>query len=321
MPRLRMVGLAEAQRVHVGDRPRAHGEDVAHDAADAGRRALVGLDEARVVVAFHLEDGGLAVADVDDAGILARALDHPRRLGRQLLQMDARGFVGAVLAPHHREDAELGQRSARGPGSPAPAAYSSGVRPCSATMFGRDLGGGIAHDSASTMLVEQRLAVGRAEQRLDGVLRMRHQAQHVLGAVEDAGDVARRAVGVVASSSVAVGAAIAERDLAVRLRARSSVSLVGEVIAVVMRDRHAEHLALSRSWLVNSVWRVSTFRLHVAADELEAGVAHQDAGQQPRLGEDLEAVADAEHRPCPCRRGAFTSRMIGEWAAMAPQRR
>ena len=27
-------------------------------------------------MAFHLEDDGLAVADIDDAGILARALDH-----------------------------------------------------------------------------------------------------------------------------------------------------------------------------------------------------------------------------------------------------
>ena len=87
-----MVGPAEAQRVQVGDRPRAHGEDVAQDSADAGRRALVGLDVAGVVVALHLEDGGLAVADVDDAGILARAADHPRRLGRQLLQVDARAL-------------------------------------------------------------------------------------------------------------------------------------------------------------------------------------------------------------------------------------
>ena len=65
------------------DRPRAHGEHVAQDAADARRRALVGLDEGGVVVALHLEDAGQAVADVDDAGILARALDHPRRLRRQ----------------------------------------------------------------------------------------------------------------------------------------------------------------------------------------------------------------------------------------------
>ena len=89
---LGMVGPAEAQRVEVGDRPRAHREHVAQDAADPGRRALVGLDVARVVVALHLEDRRVAVADVDHAGILARAADHPRRLGRQLLQMQARAI-------------------------------------------------------------------------------------------------------------------------------------------------------------------------------------------------------------------------------------
>ena len=105
----RMVGRAEAQSVEAGDRPRAHGEDVAQDAADAGRRALIGLDEGGMVVALHLEDAGVPVADVDDAGILARPLDHPGRLGRQLAQVQARGFVGAVLVPHRREDAELGE--------------------------------------------------------------------------------------------------------------------------------------------------------------------------------------------------------------------
>ncbi len=85
----RVFRTAEPQRVQVGDRPGAHGEDIAQDAADAGRRALVGLDEAGMVVALHLEDGGQPVADIDHAGILARAVDHPRRLGRQLLQPDA----------------------------------------------------------------------------------------------------------------------------------------------------------------------------------------------------------------------------------------
>ena len=75
-----MIGPAEAQRVQVGDRPRAHGEDVAQDAADAGRRALIGLDVGRVVVALHLEDRRVAVADVDHAGILARARRSPTAL-------------------------------------------------------------------------------------------------------------------------------------------------------------------------------------------------------------------------------------------------
>src|SRR3546814_11417155 len=42
MLHLRMVRAAETQRVEVGDRARAHGEDVAQYAADPGRRALIG---------------------------------------------------------------------------------------------------------------------------------------------------------------------------------------------------------------------------------------------------------------------------------------
>ena len=104
-----VVERAEAQRVQQRDRPRAHREDVADDAADAGRRALIGLDERRVVVRLDLEDGGQAVADVDGAGVLARALHDARAGGRQRLQVDARALVAAVLRPHHREHAELGQ--------------------------------------------------------------------------------------------------------------------------------------------------------------------------------------------------------------------
>ena len=108
--RARVIGAPEAQRVEAGDRARAHREDVAQDAADAGRRALVRLDEARVVVRLHLEDGREAVADVDDAGVLAGALDDARALGGEALEVHARRLVGAVLAPHHAEDAELGVR-------------------------------------------------------------------------------------------------------------------------------------------------------------------------------------------------------------------
>ena len=102
-------GAPKRRRLRQAIGPRAHGEDVAQDAADAGRRALIGLDEGRVVVALHLEDDRVAIADVDDAGVFARALDHPRRGRRELAQVQARGFVGAVLVPHRREDAELGK--------------------------------------------------------------------------------------------------------------------------------------------------------------------------------------------------------------------
>jgi hypothetical protein len=46
---------------------------------------------------------------------------------------------------------------------------------------------------------------------------------------------------------------------------------------------------------VNSDWLFSTFS-GTAADEADAGIAHQCAGQQARFGQDLEAVAHAQHR-------------------------
>src|SRR5271157_1303680 len=58
----------EAERVHDSQRPRAHGEDVAQDAAHACGRALKRLDVAGVVVALDLEGAGPAFAYVDDAG-------------------------------------------------------------------------------------------------------------------------------------------------------------------------------------------------------------------------------------------------------------
>ena len=71
---------------------------------------------------------------------------------------------------------------------------------------------------------------------------------------------------------------------------------------------------------MNGVSERSTRKIDVVADEAQVLVAHQHAGQQPRLAQDLEAVADAEHQP------AFggmprTASMIGARAAMAPQRR
>src|SRR5215212_10922430 len=70
----RRVERAEAQGVERRDGTRAHREYVAQDPADARRRALVRLDERRMVVRLHLERGHPAVADVDHARVLAGAL-------------------------------------------------------------------------------------------------------------------------------------------------------------------------------------------------------------------------------------------------------
>jgi len=61
-----------------------------------------------VVVALHLEDDAVAIADIDDPGILARPVDHAWALRGEGPQPFLRGFIRAVLVPHRREDAELG---------------------------------------------------------------------------------------------------------------------------------------------------------------------------------------------------------------------
>ena len=101
------AGLAEAEAVEERDRARAHGDDVAQDAADARRGALEGLDRRGMVVALDLEGDRLPVAEVDHARVLARALQHARALGGQAPEQERRVLVAAVLRPEEREDAQL----------------------------------------------------------------------------------------------------------------------------------------------------------------------------------------------------------------------
>ena len=135
--------------------------------------------------------------------------------------------------------------------------------------------------------LEQLQAVGRAGQRVDGVLGMRHQADDVAALVADAGDVVERAVGVVARC-------VAEDDPALGLELGEHLRR-GEVAAgrVLDRDReHVAHLAGARPGRAG----VDDLDVDLAAEEAEPVVGQQGAGQQTGLAEDLEAVADPEHR-------------------------
>ncbi len=105
---LGVVRAAKAERVHRSNRARAHGEDIAQNAADAGGRTLVGFDVGGVVVALHLEDQRLAIADVDHACVLARAANHLWAVGGQGAEPFLRRLIGTMLVPHGRENAHLG---------------------------------------------------------------------------------------------------------------------------------------------------------------------------------------------------------------------
>src|SRR5690606_39055642 len=109
MPRLGMIRAAEAERIEVHHRACAHGEDIAQDASHACRRTLIGLDEARVIVAFDLENCRQTFTKIDDPSIFTGALDDLGPLCRQGLEPFLRGLVGAMLRPHDGKDAKLDQ--------------------------------------------------------------------------------------------------------------------------------------------------------------------------------------------------------------------
>ena len=192
-PRLRdraarqaVVERAEAQRIQQRDRPRAHREDVADDPADAGGRALVRLDERRMVVRLDLEHRRQPVADVDGAGVLPRPLQHARPGRGQRPQVHPGALVAAVLRPHHREHAELGQRRAHAPASRRFAAYSSCVRPWRSRTSRINASSARAANAPcatararATRSIDQ--PVGAAERQLARALGMRHQARRRFG--------------------------------------------------------------------------------------------------------------------------------------------
>jgi hypothetical protein len=111
-----------------------------------------------------------------------------------------------------------------------------------------------------------------------------HQAEHIAGRVDDTGDIARRAIDRFG---------IAEHHPALALQPVERFG-IGDIVAVVMRHRDPHDLAGVIAAGEDRLRRFDRQR-NVAADEIETRVAHQRAGQQPRLGQHLETVADAEH--------------------------
>ena len=100
--------MSETQGIHCRDRARAHRENVAQNAADAGCRALKRFDKRRVIVRFDLECDAPIVADVHDARVFARWNNNAFACRGQSFQMIARRFLTAMLRPHYGKNSEFG---------------------------------------------------------------------------------------------------------------------------------------------------------------------------------------------------------------------
>src|SRR5262245_35703500 len=157
-------------------------------------------------------------------------------------------------------------------------AYSDSLSPCCAMT-----------SLLRAMSVEERgqhpAAVGIAEQRLGVPLGVGHHPQHIPRGVHDAGDVRPAPVGILE---------VAEGHLALTLESLQPL-VVDEVVPVAVGDGDPERLA-GRELGGEPAPRFLGAEHHVLADVLAVRVLEQRAGEQPRLGEDLEAVADADDR-------------------------
>ena len=169
----------------------------------------------RVVVGLDLEGDRQAVADRDDAGVLARPGDDALAGGRQGPQQRLRALVRAVLAPHDAEHRELevvrvapAEPAADGVAArrPSPRAGDGAAprvaRPRSSRAHAAGCDGDLGHRAVCRSLgaldqrAEDRAAVLRAEDRLRGAFRVGHQAGDVAGRVQHAGDGPQRPIRV-----------------------------------------------------------------------------------------------------------------------------
>src|SRR5207342_528171 len=133
---------------------------------------------------------------------------------------------------------------------------------------------------------EQEPPVRGAEQRVDGMLRMGHETHDVARLVDDSGHVSERTVHVLR---------VPQHDLTAggELHEGPPVRIPG---AVAVLDGDYELLPRYAPPEEDARGVVDTHG-RVTADELELPVRTEDAGEETGLAEDLEPVADAEHRP------------------------
>ena len=109
---VRVINRAETQRIHHSNRACTHGNNVTHNTAHTGRSTLVGLHVRGVVVGLNLEGNSPAVTNIGHTGVLTDT-DHQVLLHligdlcTELLQMNLRRLVGAVLGPHDRVHCQL----------------------------------------------------------------------------------------------------------------------------------------------------------------------------------------------------------------------
>ncbi len=121
---------------------------------------------------------------------------------------------------------------------------------------------------------------------------MGHHAQHVASGAADAGDIFERSVGIRFPCDFALRVRVAEDDAIVAVQFGERC-VIAKIIAFHVADGDGQHFALAARVRERGLV-VFDSHLHGLADIFQSDVAHQRSGQQSRLAQNLEAVADAK---------------------------
>src|SRR6266446_9945197 len=121
---------------------------------------------------------------------------------------------------------------------------------------------------------------------------MGHHSQYIASGTADAGDIFERSVGIRLLCDFALRVRVPADDAVVALQFGER-RLIAKIIAFHVADGDGQYLAFAARVRKRGLV-VFDSHLHRFADIFQSDVAHQRSGQQSRLTQNLEAVADAE---------------------------
>ena len=239
--------------------------------------------------------------------------------GGQRLQMHARALVAAVLGPHDREDAELGE--IRLAADELDDAVVLAWR--DAVAFQRR---GVNMACASDPRLVSVSTTDSNSSRPSRLPRAGSQARSGCGirpttlraALQMPAMLSSAPFGLASARRLAVRIGVAKHDPAARLQFPQHVRR-RVVVAFAVRDRHPEHLPWRAQRRERRIGAIDPHADELAV-KLQVAIAQHRAGQQPAFEQDLEAIAHAEDRPA-LRRELGDGVHDGEKRAMAPVRR
>ncbi|HEY5744156.1 MAG TPA: hypothetical protein VIS99_16645, partial [Terrimicrobiaceae bacterium] len=142
--------------------------------------------------------------------------------------------------------------------------------------------------------LENEKPVAASQQRVASTFGVRHQTEDIALFIADAGDIVPRSIRVRSLRGAPPGVAIAQQDTTFELKAVEDL-IGGKVTTFSMCDRKTKNGPVPGGISKRTIMSFDT-NVNMFANKVESAVSNQGAGEQTRLAQYLEAVANADHR-------------------------